>query len=245
MSRAGKARKVIFCSGMARSASTWSFNACRLLALKLEEESHVFSAFAETPDLLDRYLDDLPDQCTVAILKFHRSSERVFKLLADGTALNVFTFRNPVEAIASARDIFKLDLQTVLGSVRASLVDMDRYRELPGTFFIGMRDLGGSPDAATRRLAAHLEFTLNPADIAEVAELTSVARVAAITGSPDFARQKSLVDIGFSRHDPVTHLHVGHIRRGLARDSGEHLSDEDMAICREALARWFPEYTAW
>lgn len=241
----GKPRKLIFCSGMARSASTWSFNACRLLASKVEEAPRVFSAFAQTPEVLDSYLDEFSDGSTVVILKFHRSSERVFNLLADGAALNVFTFRNPLQAIASARDIFKLDLPTVLGSVQSSLIDMERYQGLPGTLFLSMRDIVSSTRTATCRLAQHLNFEFDPADIDEVAALTSARRVAAVTNAPGFARQEALVDMGFSRYDPVTHLHVGHIRRGLKRDSHEHLSDKEMAICQEALARWFPNYMSW
>jgi hypothetical protein len=238
------AEQWIFCSGMPRSASTWSYNVARLLTMK--RQNSVWANFADTPETLDKQLGEAEKQHeTVAVFKFHKASERVMQLLQAGIAVNVFTYRHPLAAIASWREIFGLPLDIAVRVTTDALRDMDRYRRLPGTLFVAMRDVVQSGYAATERVASHLGYSsLSPEQIAEVACTTSTDQMAKMAESLRVSKTR-LIDVGFTRYDPVTHLHVGHINRGLDRNYRHDLTEDEIAICRAALQPWFPAYESW
>jgi len=157
----------------------------------------------------------------------------------------VFTYRHPLQAIASWREIFGFDLDAALQVMRDALIDMDRYRSAPGTVFVSMQEIIETVEIATTRLAAHLGLTLDKAVLDDIARRTSTERMAEIARSLTRWPEEALIDVGRSRYDPETHLHLGHITRGLARDYQATLSLEEQALCETALAEWRFAFEHW
>ena len=61
----------IFCSGMPRSGSTWSYNVCRYLLKALRpEQSLVAGFFGEGPAAED-YVDEHQSLDDILLIKFH------------------------------------------------------------------------------------------------------------------------------------------------------------------------------
>lgn len=235
----------IFCGGMPRSGSTWSYNAAKLLAAEAQKGRPVAALFAASPEEIDAALDEPRQPGATVILKFHKASERIFTMLASGEASNVFTYRHPLQAIASWREIFGFDLDAALQVMRDALIDMDRYRSAPGTVFVSMQEIIETVEIATTRLAAHLGLTLDKAVLDDIARRTSTERMAEIARSLTRWPEEALIDVGHSRYDPETHLHLGHITRGLARDYQATLSLEEQALCETALAEWRFAFEHW
>jgi hypothetical protein len=234
----------IFCSGMPRSGSTWAYNATKLLVAR-RDDGRVVALYADTPDLVDEALIAPRRDGTTVVLKFHKASDRVFDMLATGAALNVYTYRHPLQAIASWLEIFGFNLDGAIEVMRESLRNMDRYRELPGTLLVSMEEIVVDARTATARLAHHLHIRLADPALRDIASRTSIARMAEIARSLEHWPDAALVDAGHSRYDPETHLHIGHITQGLARDYRTTLSAEDEARCSDAFAPWRAIFERW
>jgi len=118
----------VFCAGMPRSGSTWSYNVARQLL------SHAFGAqqidggyLGEGPPV-DAALEQrlLPNQ--VRLLKFHQATRRTLERAEQGRARVIVTYRDPMNAVASLVDFFATPLPRAVAKIKRSLVEMQRWQ---------------------------------------------------------------------------------------------------------------------
>src|SRR6476660_8314714 len=94
---------LVFCTGMLRSGSTWSFNVCRLMGKVIagRERKPMWSGYLmaeETGAFFNQVENDRPGP---TILKIHKLTPRGLDLLHSGGAKAVCTFRDPRDCVAS------------------------------------------------------------------------------------------------------------------------------------------------
>ena len=88
---------------MPRSASTWSFNACRLL---LAASNPAYAGYEEH---LARVYPAIADQ--TAIVKSHVVDELGDELIRGGKCRAIYTWRAPEDAVASCVNMFRMQLR--------------------------------------------------------------------------------------------------------------------------------------
>ena len=67
---------IIFCSGMMRSASTWSYNVCRIIYLQIAKQSNIpmIQGYLDSADI-DEFLKKNIEETGIAVIKTHTPSE--------------------------------------------------------------------------------------------------------------------------------------------------------------------------
>ena len=92
---------IIFCSGMPRSASTWSFNVCRLILQAVSREYR--ADFVGENEKVDQYLQEknVLSQNLDFLLKTHIPGSFALELIESRQAKNICTYRDPRDSICS------------------------------------------------------------------------------------------------------------------------------------------------
>ena len=95
--------RAIFCTGFRHSASTWSYNVCRLMesAVAKQENCRLLLGFSEM-DRLDKILIREKDTDCRLVYKVHVPGEEVKKWIREGKAKNITTIRDPRDCVRSA-----------------------------------------------------------------------------------------------------------------------------------------------
>jgi hypothetical protein len=201
---------LVFCNGMPRSASTWSYNVAVGL-LRQATSGEVFGGYDEN---LHRFLRGLPASAAHAVLKCHSLDATGTGIAQLGGARVVYTWRNLADATASFMTMFGLSFDRAI-AVMSSSLDLYRRHRRNGALILGYRAIMEHPEGSVRKVAAYLGLDAPDPVISAVAHSASFAkmreRVAEI-GSLDYG--PNLLRHEHSSYDPVTLLHVDHIRDG-------------------------------
>jgi hypothetical protein len=237
-------QRLIFCSGMPRSGSTWSYNVSKMLLAKDGTGAGIDADFATSPAQVAEKLKSW-NGVNPLVLKFQKAPEQVFTMLANDEAFNVFTYRHPLQAIASWREIFRLETSQAIEVMCEALSDMDRYRSLPNSLFIPMHEIVESTPQAVEKLAFHLRIDVDPNTLLDLSQKTSLESMREISMALATRSPTTLVDVGHSRYDPETHLHVRHVTQALMRDYRSVLSQAEQEMCSSALAKWHSTFASW
>lgn len=232
--------RIVLCSGLTRSGSTWAYNVCSELLSRAVGRDRMKAGYTGTGPSLDGRLRTMlhDPRVDAALFKFHMPTPLALVLLEERRALNVFTLRHPLAALASTMDMFGHDFEASLQVIEAELRALDQYRARPGTLLVPYSGLAREPATQVRRIADHLGVPAS-ADLAE--------RIAA---AHSFDAQRRRAPKGRSKagaltYDPDTLLHPGHMRESTARDHRRTLSDAQIATAEHRLLRWLPASADW
>lgn len=246
-------QKLIFVSGMKRSGSTWSYNVCRYLLENVYGEKRVAKGYVGEGKAVEGVIDSInttghnkavAKNKDASLLKFHYPTDRLVKLVATGRAKNVYTYRNPLDALASDIDFFRLPFNNSLNNILFSLKAMHEWRRYPGTLYIDFANINVHSMVEVQRISEHLGLLTDEATIKLCSEANSYQKAKQLSEemahwSPE--RLKRITANISMTFDPVTLLHVGHASAGAARDWRKTLTKDQAKIALEAMEPWLPE----
>lgn len=222
---------IVLCNGMPRSASTWSFNVCRLLLQELRPRATLCARYHEN---IAQAIDPLCGSYEHVVLKCHTLDQRGREMCRAGVARPVYTHRDPFDAIHSAMAMFQHTFDDALDSIRRSLELFEFHRANGNAHIVEYRAIVRTPKKAIAMLAAYLELEANPEVVGRVAEQTSTQAMMAIAAQ--VGRERRGVRTPRSIYDPETHVHRDHIRDGRTGHGRGFFTSEQLRRAGEALA---------
>jgi len=214
---------IVFIGGMQRSGSTFCFNIAREM---LSRNGPVYSE--PTYDVVQAQSN--AGNAHHILLKAHRDSDHLRRLILAGAARAICSIRSPEDAIASWIDTFGFELE---GAVQEFELWFGMYRAIQRSCLtIDYEIIEQRPAAAAGMICRYLGFGEGMAE--QLARKYSKASVMAMVqdirrGSP------GIRDIGFSCYDEVTFFHRGHIASLDRRNAAQTLSRDDLHRIRNAL----------
>ena len=227
---------IVLCNGMPRSASTWSFNVCRLLLQQLRPEAALCARYHEK---ISEAIDPLRGSYEHVILKCHTLDERGRELCRFGVARAIYTHRDPFDAIHSAMVMFQHSFEDALDSIRRSL-DLYQFHRSTGEAHIVSYDaIFRTPEKAIADLAAYLDLSASPELVKRIAAQTSMDAMKEI--ARQVGRERHGIRTSRSLYDPETHVHRDHIRDGRTGHGRGYLSAEQLRRAEAALAPYLPQ----
>ena len=246
-------QKLVFVSGMKRSGSTWSYNVCRFLLDDVFGETRVAKGYVGERKAIEDVIDNLnatdhnkavTKNKDVILLKFHFPTARLIELVASGRAKNVYTYRNPLNALASDIEFFHLPFDQSLNNILHCLKAMHEWRKHPGTLFIDFSNINAHPTEEIRRIAEHLGLTANEATMERCAEANSYQKIKQVSEEMAHWAPERLTRTNAKNpltFDPVTLLHVRHAPTGAARDWRKTLTKDQAKKAVDIMEPWLPE----
>lgn len=222
---------IVLCNGMPRSASTWSFNVCRLLLQQLRPDATLCARYHEN---LAEAIDPLRGSYDHVVLKCHFLDQRGMELCQSGIARAVYTHRDPFDAIYSLMIMFHHSFDDALDSVRRSLELFEFHSASGCSHIVGYRAIVRAPQKAIAMLAAYLELDASSEVVKCIASATSLEAMKAIAAQ--VGRERDGVRTPRSIYDPETHVHRDHIRDGRTGHGRKLLAPEQVRRADEVLA---------
>jgi hypothetical protein len=222
---------IVLCNGMPRSASTWSFNVCRLLLQELRPEATLCARYHEN---IGEVIDPLCGSYDYVVLKCHFLDERGGQLCRSGVARTVYTHRDPFDAIYSAMVMFRHSFGDALDSIRRSLELLEFHRANGNAHIVEYHGIVRAPKKAIAMLAAYLELNASKEAVERIAAQTSSQAMKAI--AVQVGRERRGVRTPRSMYDPETHVHCDHIRDGRTGHGRKLLTPEQLRRADEVLA---------
>lgn len=232
---------LVFCSGLKRSGSTWSYNVARLLMLHATDPARLACGYVGEYQRVERAIEAAQGKCDSLLIKFHFPTENLVTMVARGQAKNIYTVRHPLQALASELEFFGGSFERALTNIECGLQSMDIWRTKPGTLFIRFDEIIESPDSQIESIARHLGISVDPMIIRNCTKETSYRNMKRLAES---LPEERLVRIGGMTYDRLTLLHVGHAPKGVSRDWRTVLNDTQTEIASARLHRWIKEYGA-
>jgi hypothetical protein len=161
---------VIFCSGMTRSASRWSYETCKILErLRTPEDRISVGYLGEHDDYMDACVAAaLKAQDGAAIFASHSISQRLVRMVLGGLAKNVYTYRDPRDSIASIMRIDGNGYEPAFDKIYTSLLLFDTFSVDGNSLILAYPEIMDDPIGATTKIAAYLGVDLGRDEIQAV-----------------------------------------------------------------------------
>ncbi len=227
---------------MVRSASTWSYNACRHI-LQCDPWPTVAGFFGEQTQV-DRVIASTDLTANNLLIKAHLPSEQTHSAIAEGVIKNIFTYRDPRDSLSS-RIAFEgckvrkfQDFFRVLSIVRVNLQLMDRYQSGGQSLFIPFDQVMDEPAAEITRIASYLDRELTPDRCREIAAEIGVDRARQVVGSLDDLTADDTFQAANRTIERTTLLQTGHINGAKTGRWHEDLTPEQQLASHLVLRSW-------
>lgn len=229
---------LVFCDGMPRSASTWSFNVVLELLQRSSPAQRVYGGFDEDTG---RFLESVPSAARHVVLKCHTLDQLGRVLTRAGAAKVIYTWRNAADAIASFITMFGGDFEHAFAVMRTSL-DLLRFHRTSGNAVVLSYELiTADPSEAIHRIAAYLGLRTDAETIRQVADETSFERMSErVRQLSGLAEQGTLIQRDEAVYDPQTLLNLHHIRDGRSGYGYKSLTVEQLDRVNALAAEYGP-----
>jgi Sulfotransferase domain len=204
---------LILCTGMPRSGSTWSFNACMSLLESTHPDASIVGFYSADirAVLAERSADYL-------VIKCHNVDEAGHGAIRRGECRTIYTYRDPCEAVASLMVVFAhVSFDEALASIKASLEFMTFQRLYGDALFLSYTELNETPQQAIRKIADHLGLAGDEAAITEADHRSSRQEATAVA-----EKVETLAPAEVCRDDKYLYhrrslIHRNHLTGGGAR----------------------------
>lgn len=234
----------VFCAGMARSASTWSYNVVKRILARTHGPECYGGGYVGEGASLDFSLAESDRAGTRLLLKFHDPTPAVLDRVARGEARVVLTYRNPLNALASRMDLFGESTEIAAEAVAASIEHLCAWIRTTEPLLLSFDDVTIQPEAAVEKLARFLGIDLPVSAIQNISRETDFDAAKKKVASLDDSRGDLIAD-GESAYDPESLLHVGHVSLGRARDWRTQLTPEQHGYVLKRLDAWIDADGNW
>jgi hypothetical protein len=231
---------VTLCTGLLRSASTWSFNVCREINQHIADQQgcKLISGYRDGARL-DAFLKaKIDDPGLRAVVKSHFPGQFALELIRTGRALNVCTLRDPRDCFLSLHRYGELRFDEVLAQIKRNLELVTRYAEFGNAHFIPFERLLESPIDEILRLAKWMGTVLVPEAVTRIHEETSLQRARALAERLEHAEEGSVHRVRSHRVDNRTLIHQFHINRAATGEWIYELSAAEQRRLNGELRQW-------
>ena len=232
---------IIFCSGMPRSASTWSFNVCRLI---LQATSREYRAdFVGENEKVDQYLreEDVLSQKIDFLLKTHIPGSLALELIESKQAKNICTYRDPRDSICSRLKFQSVPFDMACNNIHYCLFMYDFFKKNTDTLFISFDNVKKQPLEEITGLAQYLDCNLDENQYQKINQETSLENSLKIAEniknqtSEKLFKSESLID-------KTTLLHSNHIFGAKTGRWHDELNLEQKLIVNSLFKPWLLKY---
>jgi len=219
----------VICSGMPRSGSTWSYNACRLL---LGNPPYGYVGSGTDGDAVDndmrQFMSDNPESFCV---KCHYPGPWTLSKIQSGDLFNVFTFRDPRDAVLSRMDAFDVSFEEAMADLEISHSYLDTMIA-SRTFFLNFTSIVYRPQCAVFEIAHRLGVQVLHEEVSTIVAELSIRRTQ--------KRIESELEFDPTFHHNKTWLyHRTHIGKCTTGGWKDRLTPEQTAHVKDRLNGWF------
>ncbi len=227
------------CTGLRRSASTWSYNVARLLmeGVARSRKAHFRANYSD-----GEHLDSLlhwaaKNSSGFFVIKSHLPGPFARKVIAAGKARNIVTYRDPRDVVVSLRDFKGWSIEDGIRAVLHEMPYIEAFWHLPSSLLLRYEDTTEDPRRGIKVIADFLQVGVDEAGVERVHEKTSAEAHHSLV--------ESLPNLGEGdvrqEEDHLVHreqlLHTGHVRDGQIGKWRDRLSAPDQRlVCDELRA---------
>jgi hypothetical protein len=237
---------VICCSGIMRSASTWSYNVCRELSLRSQirgsEVTH-YGYSNQTDETIREWaaIEKKRGIIVRGVMKAHVIAPGTRRLIARGKIANVFTIRDPRDAMSSmlrfGQEKSEKEKSFLLEYFCYVLKQGLAFLEDGHSLVIRYEEMVDDPAAKIRAIARYLGRPIGEQALSAAAQAAGVKRARAIV-----ARLEAEAQPGEDHFDGHSQLHVGHLNGGTIGRWRDELDADFKARVEEAFAPYLAAY---
>jgi hypothetical protein len=229
------------CTGILRSGSTWSFNVCRLMAKVVagRERLPLWSGYMlpeQSEPLFERIGDHQPGP---TVVKAHSLGPRGMQLLRIGKARAICTYRDPRDCVASMMTFANRTFDDAVQSIAQALLMLESVTRTSYALMVRYEDMLADPRGQIARINQFLGLSLEPAILARIDELCSLAASRRVCEElrkrPANAVLRSMES---HRVDPQTWLHDNHIQSGKPGRWKDEMEPYQVEILSQAFDPW-------
>ncbi|NET62207.1 MAG: sulfotransferase domain-containing protein [Symploca sp. SIO2E6] len=221
---------------MPRSASTWSFNVCRLI-LKATSKPYT-SGYVGEGQAVDDYIQATSSSNKDILLKTHTPGNFALRMIQSQRAKNIYTYRDPRDVLCSRLSFEQITYDLALTGTFGNLTMLDWYQQNGDTLFIGFDQITSNPITEIRKIANYLEVDLNESTYENICEETSLENNLKIAKSIKKITSEQVFQAGSHTIDRTTLLHTNHIAQAKTGRWQEELSPEQQLIAHSLLKPW-------
>lgn len=230
---------IIICSGMMRSGSTWSFNVCRLLYSTIAEK---LNQPAESGYMDGEAVDVFLEQANLeerkfVVIKAHTPGAKTLERIDNGTVKNVYTFRDPRDAVASRRTFQDEPFEESVEWIKRNITFMNRFAQAQQTLFIRYEDMMRDSLSQIKALGQYLGVDLNERLIRDLDHNTNFTHSRATASRVKELPPEQLYQDRSHLVDRVTNLHENHIQSGKTGRWRTELTEEQNRILLNAFGK--------
>jgi hypothetical protein len=172
------------------------------------------------------------------VIKAHMIGPVVMQALRTGAAKAVCTFRDPRDCVASDLMFMGLGLEKTILRVNGSLEFLKHYQNTPHILLVRYEDMMADRLGEIRRIARHLNITLDEDSVARVDAKTNIESSKRLCGELKDRSPDKVLNIQSHRVDPETHLHEQHIGNARIGRWRDELSADQGRWLTEYFSRW-------
>ena len=231
--------RAIFCTGLRHSASTWSYNVCRLMEHELsKQENCLLSRGYAEMEHLDKILINEKDTNHRLVFKSHVPGAEVRKWIQEGKAKNITTIRDPRDCVRSA---YKNRGQTFEYALNKILWNLQVTNEFFGDKFsllVRYEEMMVDPLKQIERIARYLGIKLANDSVNVIhrqtcpeaweGTLKKLEEKAAVTGETETRNVR----------DNKTHIHLKHLGDKKIGGWKKTFTEEQQALLNNHLGPW-------
>ena len=154
---------IIFCSGMSRSASSWSYKTCLILERLRTPENKIDCGYLNEADTFaDAYVSTKMKSGYNALVYFsHEINKRALRMILCGVAKNVYTYRDPRDSIASIMRKQGCKYGRAFDFVHSSLLLFDLFAADQYSLLLPFSESLKDPLGTTAKIADYLDYDLS------------------------------------------------------------------------------------
>ncbi len=119
--------RIVTCTGMPRSGSTWSYNVVRQLLESVDGKQNVTAQYREGAGG-DEAIENALAASAHQVIKLHYPQQLTMNAIRNGGVWNIYTFRDPVTALASFREMFGGDIASAARRIDISLLAAEEWK---------------------------------------------------------------------------------------------------------------------
>ena len=161
---------IIFCSGMSRSASSWSYKTCKTLVRLRTPENKIDCGYLNEADTFaDAYVSTKMKSGYDALIYFsHVINKRALRMILCGIAKNVYTYRDPRDSIASIMRNKGCKYGPAFDFVHSSLLLFNLFAADQYSLLLPFPETLKDPLGTTAKIADYLDYDLSREQIEKV-----------------------------------------------------------------------------
>jgi|GEM_PF-6065738 len=242
---------IVLCSGIKRSASTWSYNVCRHITSRMAQASdgESFAQYSSNTDATLKQLEksfkarqvEGQNLNITGVIKAHELGSHTRQLIARGLVSNVYTIRDPRDCIASMEKFWPRTPDTTFDDrIRAYqywLIGGESFYQDEHSLIIRYEDMRKDPIAQITRIVKLLKVSCEEHILKEISDATNAET--SQNHIDQMVKEKTNSNRAYCK---LTHLHENHLNGGQVGRWRNELSLEEQVKVETAFYPWLVKF---